>query len=198
MDDEPLPDLGALVTLDERLREQALSRTAVDAAIARAERALATARAAGDRAGELRALGYLGNACRVSGRPLEATRWLAQAVALARIHRDARAEATNRIRLGEALRYLDRHAEAEAQLRRALAAADAPQAPPALRALTSFALQHLGKCLLDQSRTAEAVDVLEHALVLRKAEGDPSLIASTRQALERARAAGSPPAPRVR
>jgi hypothetical protein len=41
--------------------------------------------------------------------------------------------------------------------------------------------------LVDAGRADEAVPVLEEALELRRAAGDPSLVASTEQALARAR-----------
>ncbi|HIW64055.1 MAG TPA: hypothetical protein H9881_16490 [Candidatus Stackebrandtia excrementipullorum] len=49
--------------------------------------------------------------------------------------------------------------------------------------MVSFALQHLGKCLIDRQRLDEAREVLTEALDLRIDDGDASLIASTRAAL---------------
>ena len=61
----------------------------------------------------------------------------------------------------------------------ALALVEAPE-------LEDFALQHLGKCLVDAGRAAEGVEQLERALALRLRKGDPALIASTAEALARA------------
>jgi tetratricopeptide (TPR) repeat protein len=123
--------------------------------------------------------GYLGNAARLLGRDEEAIRELGRSLELADELDDARALTTAAIRLGEAHRCFDRLAEAEAWLRPAV------EGP---RDLRDFALQHLGKTLLDAGRTDEALQALEAALELRLAKGDASLAASTQQALALARA----------
>jgi hypothetical protein len=51
-----------------------------------------------------------------------------------------------------------------------------------------FALQHYSKSLFDQDNYTEAERLFVHALQLRLAKGDDSLIASTRLALEVTRA----------
>ena len=61
----------------------------------------------------------------------------------------------------------------------ALARVEAPE-------LEDFALQHLGKCLVDAGRAPEGVEQLERALALRLRKGDATLIASTAEALARA------------
>jgi kanamycin kinase len=48
-------------------------------------------------------------------------------------------------------------------------------------------LQHLGKTLADAGRSEEATAALERALALRRAAGDPGLVASTEAALDRLR-----------
>ena len=50
-----------------------------------------------------------------------------------------------------------------------------------------FALQHLGKALVDAGRPARAATLLEEALELRRERGDAQLIESTEFALARAR-----------
>lgn len=169
-----LPDLGALVRCDERLREVAVDPIAVEGALKEATRAL---EAAEDPAERLRLLTYAGNAARILGRADES-------IALSRLALDAadgdRAIAA-RIRLGEAYRCADRPGEAVAELKAAL--------DDARRAGThvDFALQHLGKALLDAGEPARAVSVLEEALELRRRRGDAALVESTERALAKAR-----------
>ena len=50
-----------------------------------------------------------------------------------------------------------------------------------------YALQHLGKTLLDAGARREATALLEDTLALRRAGGDAALIASTERALAAAR-----------
>ena len=119
-----------------------------------------------------------GNAARLLGRDEEAVAELGESLALAEKLGDERAAATARIRLGEAHRCFDRLAEAEACLRIAL---DGPAD------VQDFALQHLGKTLLDAGRAAEAAQALGAALELRRVKGDPALVASTEEALDLAR-----------
>jgi tetratricopeptide (TPR) repeat protein len=176
-----LPDLSLHSVFDERLREIASDRAAVQRVLAAGRRALAEA---SDVREEVRALGYVGNALRLLGRHEEALAAQTDALALAEELGDARAALVARIRLGEGLRCADELGRAEAELRTALAAA---RAQPEL-GLTDFALQHLGKTLLDGGRAAEAEPLLSEALALREAKGDSALVESTRLALDRARA----------
>ena len=170
-----LPDLGELGAWDERLRQVPTDAEAVAGAVELARAELA---ATVDVREQCRLHGYLGNAARLLGREDEALRELGRSLELADHLGDERARTVATIRIGEALRCFDRLDEAEARLRDALAG------PAELR---HFALQHLGKTLLDLGRTGEAVEVLESALELRRAAGDESLVASTRLALEHAR-----------
>jgi kanamycin kinase len=82
------------------------------------------------------------------------------------------------LNLADAYRYAGDAAGAETVCRAMLALAreEAPE-------MLSFALQHLGKALIDLGRREEAREVLEEALDLRVAEGDPELIASSRAVL---------------
>ena len=119
-------------------------------------------------------LTYVAHAYSLLGRYAEAVVALAQARALL-----PGPAAT--IRLGEAHRGAGDLGEAERLLRDALAEGGRTE---------HFALQHLGKTLLDAGRAAEALPVLERALELRRELGDPALIESTALGLERASAAG--------
>ena len=151
--------------MDDRLRQVANDRAAVDAALGEAERRLATGETA-----ELHE--YAGQAARLLGLDEAAIAHLSRALEL-----DPSPQA--RIRLGEAYRCADRLDEALAELEAALA--ESRQGP-----LEDFVLQHLGKALADAGRAAEGIAVLEHALVLRREKDEPALIESTEQALERA------------
>jgi tetratricopeptide (TPR) repeat protein len=170
-----LPDLEALVGWDARLRQAPTHEQAVEDAIELAHAELA---ATADVSEQCRLHGYLGNAARLLGREDEALRDLRRSLELAEQLGDERARTVATIRIGEAQRCFDRLDEAEAILR------DALEGPSELR---HFALQHLGKTLLDLGRTGEAVEAFESALELRLATGDDSLVASTRLALEHAR-----------
>ena len=134
-----------------------------------------------------RLLGYLGEADRVLGRYDAAVARHAEALELARSLGDRRLEVASEIRLGEAYRYRGDLATAERLFRDALVAC----AQSDLAAYADFALQHLGKCRLDQGHVAEAIECFERALALRRATGDPALIASTEQALALARASSA-------
>ena len=160
-----LPDLASLARQDERLRDVAIDRPAVERALAEAERRLA--------AGETTLLHtYAGQAARLLGRNESAISHLSRAL-------DLEPSPQARIRLGEAYRCADRYDEAFAELATALSEArDTPH--------EDFALQHLGKALLDSGRAREAVEALAAALELRRAKGDPDLIESTERALARA------------
>jgi len=160
-----LPDLASLARMDERLREVPTDRPAVETALAEAERRLA--------AGETAALHtYAGQAARLLGRNESAISHLSRAL-------DLEPSPQARIRLGEAYRCADRPDDALSELTAALAGArETPY--------EDFALQHLGKALLDAGRGREAVEVLAAALELRRAKGDPLLVESTERALARA------------
>ena len=179
---EGLPELEPLTVQDDRLRQVPADAAAVRRAIAMATTALAAARGEGDVARVRRLLAYLGEAHRVIGALEEAEREIREALILAREAADARGGVANLIRLGEVLRCGDRPGDAEAALRDALAGTDGPGCD----VYRDFALQHLGKTLLDTGRVEEARAVLRDALAIRQRKGAPSLIASTQEALARA------------
>ena len=179
-----LPALEAYATDDERLRQVAHDREAVAAAAAQARAALADARRRGDRGSEVRLLGYLGNAMRILGDTDASLGYLRESAGLARELGDERRELIALIRLGETHRCRDEYDDAERVLRDALGRAEAA---PALADYVDFALQHLGKALVDRGEAAAAAECLERALAVRRAKGDPELVASTERALERAK-----------
>jgi tetratricopeptide (TPR) repeat protein len=174
-----LPELEPLAREGARLRWVAQDVPAVEAAAAQAEAALTSGQKAG--AEERRLLGYLGNAYRLLGRWDDAVAVHERARDLALATGDPRAAAVGLVRLGESYRCADRYAEAESALREALSVA-----PPEV---AHFALQHLGKTLLDRGAAAEAAARLEAALERRRGIADVDLIRSTERALDAARKA---------
>lgn len=162
------PDPGEDETIRERIAEN-LDR-------------LLEARESGEMATRLQLLGQIGNDQRALGNLLEADMFLTDAVALARTLGDTRREAMNGIRLATARQYQGQHADAEAIFRAALALAQSGDAAD----YEDFALQHLGKCLVEMGRIDEAVECFDRALVLRWMKADADLIASTEQALHAA------------
>jgi tetratricopeptide (TPR) repeat protein len=190
-----LPDLERLSRYDDRQRQEPADRPAVEGAAAIAAARLDTAQESGNPEAVLSLLGYPGNARRLLGRTDEAAALLERAVDTARELGNVRALVANLIRLGEALRYGGQLEAAERHYRAALELVRAE--PAALAGYEDFALQHLGKCRLEQGDAARAIACFEQALALRHAKGAPDLIASTEAALKLARnhPAESPPEP---
>ena len=182
-----LPDLAALADYDENLRQVAADPPAIEAAMASAQGRLERAETTGDRRAALALLGYLGNGFRILGRHAEAIAHHERAVALASTWGRPKAEAAAMIRLGEAHRNADNLNVAERILRTALDRVRANRVD--LGVYEDFALQHLGKCLTDAGRAAEAIPCLEEALAQRRRKDDAELIASTEAALRAARLA---------
>ena len=129
-------------------------------------------------------LGQIGVHSRVLGDLPVAERALSEAVQLAAELEDSRLEVVNAIRLAHVHHWAAGYERAGALLDQVLTRC---RRDPHLRSWTDFALQHLGKCLLDEGRVSEAVEAFEEALQLRLEKGDAELIDSTRRALERAR-----------
>ncbi len=143
---------------------------------------LLEARESGDQATRLQLLGQIGNDQRALGNLTEADLFLTDAVALARTLGDTQREAVNCLRLATARQYQGQHADAEAVFRTALTRTQSGAAAD----YEDFALQHLGKCLVEMDRVDEAVECFDRALVLRWTKADAALIASTEQALHAA------------
>jgi release factor glutamine methyltransferase len=172
--------IDELISMDARERMVPVDAPALREAVARL--------LAGER--ELPALRQAGVGLVALGEHTRAQAVLVEALAAAEAGGDAGAEVRVRLDLADAHRYAGRLAPAESLCRRALEIART-RCPE----LVDFALQHLGKCRIDQGGYAEAVDRLWEALALRQAKGDPSLVAATRRALRlavvaRLRAAG--------
>ena len=182
----------ALSRSDDDLHQTTADAPALEAAIAGARRALA---ALPDDDGPMaaRLTGYLGEALRILGRFPAAIAAQRSAIALVPGLAHHRARLVYGLRLAETLRSAGDPVQAEASFRAGLAATldDSD-----LASHEDFALQHLGKCLLDQGRLDEAAAMLERALTIRRRAGNPALIASTQAALAllaRRRERSSPP-----
>jgi HTH-type transcriptional regulator, pleiotropic regulator of extracellular virulence genes len=177
-----LPDINEAIAFDENLREVPRWPERIAYAIRRGRKQLQQARDDENETQILRTLGYLTDACRVSGELDAAVAYGHEAVERARAAGNRNAEVANLIRLAEAHKYRDEHAIAEPLFREALALTSDDA-----RALRDFALQHLGKCLLEMGRYDEAITHLDEALTLRRTKQTESLIESTEQALALAR-----------
>jgi tetratricopeptide (TPR) repeat protein len=165
--------------MDARLCQVVPDRELLDRARSIATAYVADARRRGDEPALVHALGYLGEAERIAARFPESEKALDEALVVATRRGDRRLRVAALIRLGELDRCRDRYDAAEALLREALSVSAGMEAA----GYRHFALQHLGKTLLDASRLPEAGEVLEAALAIRRDLGEPSLIASTEQAL---------------
>ncbi len=164
------------------LRQYAENALALAKSIRDHHQALHDAEAAGDREAQLVANGTMSDAFRMLGQLDPAVRHGEAAVALARELDHPKFLVSNLIRLATALQYRNEHAAAEPlfQEGRALAAK--------VGVLEDYALQHHGKSLAEQGRWAEAIACFERALAIREAKHTADLAASTREALEEARA----------
>jgi tetratricopeptide (TPR) repeat protein len=178
-----LPNLEALSMMDERLRQVPRDNAAFGQVLQAGQAELDAARASGDPVRLRKALTWIGTARRIARQYDRAERDLGEALELAQASGDPAQAVGEMIRLAELERCRDDFTRSETMLRVALAVirkgGDAR--------LEDFALQHLGKTLIDADRAGEAIVVLERALNLRQAKGDQSLIASTEEALARAR-----------
>ncbi|HYI15835.1 MAG TPA: tetratricopeptide repeat protein [Thermomicrobiales bacterium] len=178
-----LPDISEAIAFDENLREIPRWPERIAYAIRRGRKQLQQARDDGNETQILRTLGYLTDACRVFGELDAAVAYGREAVERSLATANRNAEVANLIRLGEAHKYRDEHAIAEPLFRAALDLTTDGDA----EVLRDFALQHLGKCLLEMGRYDEAITYLEQALALRQAKKNQPLIDSTEQALALAR-----------
>ncbi|HEX5165225.1 MAG TPA: tetratricopeptide repeat protein [Thermomicrobiales bacterium] len=179
-----LPDISDAIRFDENLREVPRWPDRIAYALRRARKQLAEAREAGYDTQILRTLGYLTDASRVAGDLDAAVTYGQEALERARASGNSNAIVANLIRLGEAHTYRDEPAVAEPLLREALALSSQGDSGP----LQDYALQHLGKLLLETGSYDESITYLEQALALRQAKGNQPLIESTQQALDLVRA----------
>lgn len=143
---ESLPDLMALSRYDDDLRQVAADPPALEAAIANARGLLSALPAYDDGVDAARLESYIGEALRILGRQEEAIACQRSAIARIAGTRRQRAQIAYALRLAETQRVSGDVTTAERGFRDALAAA---RRDPELAAYEDFALQHLGKFLMD-------------------------------------------------
>lgn len=124
--------------------------------------------------------GIMGNLYRILGQPTRAIGYLECAHRIANEEHDNMKIAVTLIRLGEALKYNEKHQQAMECFDQAIALIHKNK----LENYLDFALQHKGKCLLELKRYEEAEQCLRKALKLRKQKKDAMLIESTDQVLK--------------
>lgn len=125
--------------------------------------------------------GALGNLYRIYGNPKLAIHYLSLNLQVIGLEDKVR-EVVTLIRLGEALKYNDNHANALAKFDRAIALCNEFSL-----SYLDFALQHKGKCLLEMNQAGEAITCFQKAYRIRKEKGDADLLRSTQLALTFAR-----------
>lgn len=124
--------------------------------------------------------GILGNLYRILEKPKKAIDYLERALRIANEKHDCEKIAVTLIRLGEALKYNEKHQQAMECFDQAMALIHKNK----LDNYLDFALQHKGKCLLELKRYEEAEQYLLKTLKLRKQKEDATLIDSTEQVLK--------------
>ena len=124
--------------------------------------------------------GTVGNLYRICEEPQKALNYLNFCLCLALEEGNITREAVTLIRLGEALKYDEKHDEALEFFEKAFIKCKENK----LDTYLDFALQHKGKCLMEMGRLDEAEISFIKAFKLREFKGDTTLIDSTKKALE--------------
>jgi tetratricopeptide (TPR) repeat protein len=122
---------------------------------------------------------YLGNGYRVLYQTSKAVQYLEKALELTKKEEDLKGELRALIRLGEAFKYDERHEAALACFGQALAISSYKD----LEHYRDYALQHMGKCLLELGEYENALLRFDEALELRKKKGNQSLVLATETAI---------------
>lgn len=175
-----LPDLQPMTTMDHQLRLVPIDRLAFESAVQLWHEALEQARSTGDHRFVRTAMVNLGSGYRILGDFGSAEACLIEARHLARADGSIAATIAADIRLAELDRCRNRYAAAEQRLRSVIGQIEASESGQFL----DYALQHLGKVLIDSGQFEDASQMLERCLHLREAIRDRELIASTQQALD--------------
>jgi len=123
--------------------------------------------------------GTLGNLYRIYGEPAKAINYLQLALEQSVVNKNSKREIVSLIRLGEALKYDNKHKEALDLFQNALW-----KSRDAKDSYLDYIYQHQGKCLLEMGKIEEALNCLGQALEIRKLKEDASLIHSTQLAIE--------------
>ena len=124
--------------------------------------------------------GTLGNLYRILGEPKIAVTYLTLNLKHSIEEGNHTREIISLIRLGEALKYENKHNDALEKFNRALTLC----IETGTQSCADFALQHKGKCLLELKNVDDAIVCFRKALKIRKEKGVGSLIDSTEVALE--------------
>ncbi|SFJ22418.1 tetratricopeptide repeat protein [Thermoflavimicrobium dichotomicum] len=183
---ETLPNLSLFTRFDpdRYYREVATDRAGLERAIRLAKKLLYNIERQPEREENKKVLlflnSYLGNAYRVLDQPEPAIRYLTIAEKIARQFNNPALLARTLIRLGEAYKYGDQHDKALACFQEVKDLTDCEE----LYFYHDFALQHIGKCLMELGRYDEALDHFHKALALRKQKEKQELIRSTELALK--------------
>jgi tetratricopeptide (TPR) repeat protein len=122
---------------------------------------------------------YIGNGYRVLNQAQKAIVYLKKALDLTRQEGDRRGEVRALIRLGEAYKYNLQHEKALECFAQSLTMSRTAE----LSQYKDFALQHMGKCLLELGEFDHALMRFEEALDLRRKKGDQELILATETAI---------------
>ena len=150
------------------------------AEIVRQRDRLTTARAGGDDAATLEALGNLGFALFMSGEEHEAAPLLDEALALARARGDRKTEIEALLGLGTARQYLGERELAQRLFEDGLALC----AASGISEQEHFLLHHRGRCYVEQGRIAQARAAFEAALAIRKTLENKRYMNFTQAALD--------------
>jgi tetratricopeptide (TPR) repeat protein len=178
-----MPGFRTSYSFDENLRDVPDAPGEMAAAVATLKEELSQPGLQG--AVETRLLGQIGVLSRILGRLDDAQGYLEKAVALSEQAGNGKACLVNSIRLANVYQWQQRFDLSDPLFADAVALCEIRTE---LSAYLDFALQHYGKSLFDQGSYAEAERLFVHALQLRLAKGDDSLVASSRLALEVTRA----------
>jgi tetratricopeptide (TPR) repeat protein len=125
--------------------------------------------------------GLIGVYCRMTKQLTEAEAYLQQAQALHTASSRKQSVIVNQIRLAHVYQWQGRFTEAD---RLFISAIRQIEQDSDLEGYLDFAYQHYGKNLFDQHRYKEALQCFNRALAIREDKADPSLTASTQQAIE--------------
>ncbi len=166
-----------LIYFDENnyLREKARDRHKIQALINEAEQLFAKSVESSER---YYLAGTMGNLYRVIGKLNRSIGYLNVSIQIAIEEDDPIKEMIAKIRLGEALKYANKHQKALGLFNEAIQMA-VEHEPFYL----DFAYQHKGKCLMEIGKYEEALEALEEAWVIRKSKQNAELLESTRQAI---------------
>ncbi|MER7759176.1 tetratricopeptide repeat protein [Streptomyces sp. NPDC097619] len=171
--------LQHLIAQDEHLRMVPTDRDQLTAAVAGMREDLRAPTAGNDPERTRMLARWVGIGLVTLGDPGDALAFLRQALDLATAGGNTRAAIATELNLGDAYRYAGHPQTADSLYHRALDAAR-DQHPE----LLDFALQHLGKHLMEQGDLTAARTHLLEARRLRTAKGEAGLIESTQAALD--------------